>query len=112
MKVRCMKLGFFERVYDVVKQIPKGYVMTYSQIAKVLGSPRSARIVGWALHVNPDNTLIPCHRVVNSKGMISSGFVIGGPQVQRQKLEAEGIQFDEQGKINLKTYLFKISKDS
>lgn len=101
-----MKKGFFERVYDVVKQIPCGYVMTYSQIAGVLGSPRSARIVGWALHVNPDNTRIPCHRVVNSKGMISGGYVFGGPEMQRQLLETEGIIFDAEGKINLEKYLF------
>jgi methylated-DNA-protein-cysteine methyltransferase-like protein len=106
--VGFMNQGFFERVYQIVKQIPKGNVMTYSQIARQLQSPRSARIVGWALHINPNPSEIPCHRVINSKGMISSGFVFGGPMEQRKMLEDEGIVFDEYDKICLEKYLFKI----
>lgn len=99
-----MSQGFFKSVYDIVMQIPVGRVMTYGQVAKAVNSPRSARIVGWALHVNPNNSVIPCHRVVNSKGMISSGFAFGGPEVQRQMLEAEGIVFDDNGSIDLDKY--------
>lgn len=99
-----MSEGFFEKVYDIVKQIPKGKVMSYGQIAKMLGQPRSARIVGWALHSNPNPSEIPCHRVVNSKGMISSGFAFGGSDVQKKMLEDEGIVFDENGKIE-KTFI-------
>lgn len=98
--------NFFEEVYKIVRTIPKGKVMTYGQIAKLLGRPRSARIVGWALHSNPDSTNIPCHRVVNRNGMISSGFAFGGPNVQKELLENEGIKFDENGKIDFKRFNF------
>jgi methylated-DNA-protein-cysteine methyltransferase-like protein len=101
-----MSKGFFSCVYNLVMQIPAGHVVTYSQIAKALGKPRSARVVGWALHVNPDNRLIPCHRVVNSQGMISSGFAFGGPDEQRKMLESEGIIFDKDNRINLDIYRY------
>lgn len=102
-----MSKGFFEKVYDLVKQIPKGKVMSYGQIAKILGQQCNARVVGWALHSNPNPGEIPCHRVVNSKGMISSGFAFGGPEVQRRMLENEGIVFDEKGRID-KTFVLNI----
>jgi methylated-DNA-protein-cysteine methyltransferase-like protein len=98
--------SFFNEVYKIVKEIPKGKVMTYGQIARLLGRPKHARIVGWALHVNPDNTCIPCHRVVNRNGMISSGFAFGGPNAQREMLENEGIKFNQEGKIDLSTYMY------
>lgn len=94
----------FEKIYEVVKGIPYGKVMTYGQIAKIVGYPKNARIVGYALHANPDSNTIPCHRVVNAKGMISSGYAFGGPNVQRELLELEGIVFDEFGRINLEKY--------
>lgn len=106
-----MNQGFFDRVYEIVVKIPKGKVMTYSQIAKILGNPKNARIVGWALHVNPDNSVIPCHRVVNVKGMVSSGFAFGGSTIQREMLQTEGIIFDNSGKINLEKYGWIINKD-
>ena len=60
-----MANSFFERVYKLLKQIPKGKVVTYGQIAVMLGCPRMARQVGYALHVNPEPGIIPCHRVLN-----------------------------------------------
>ncbi len=86
--------SFFARVYDVVKNIPAGKVMTYGQIAKVLGAPRFSQIVGFALHQNPDPKHIPCHRVVNRYGEISSAFAFGGANQQRKLLEAEGVTFE------------------
>ena len=62
--------GFFQRVYEVVKQIPLGKVATYGQIARLVGNPRSSRQVGWALHVNPEPFITPCHRVVNREGKL------------------------------------------
>ncbi|HPD00163.1 MAG TPA: MGMT family protein [Acetivibrio sp.] len=99
-------MSFFEDVYEVVRKIPKGKVATYGQIAKILGYPRKAKIVGWALHKNPYYGEVPCHRVVNRNGEISSGFAFGGEHAQQKLLEQEGIIFDESGKINLKKYLW------
>ncbi len=89
--------GFFERVYEVVKSIPKGKVMTYGQIATICGNKRMSRQVGWALHANPTPSLIPCYRVVNRFGEVSSAFAFGGANVQRDLLEKEGVVFDEKG---------------
>ena len=90
-------MGFFDAVYQVVKQIPYGRVMSYGQIATILGNPRMARQVGWALHVNPEPDAIPCYRVVNKDGRVSKAFAFGGENVQKQLLLAEGITFDEKG---------------
>lgn len=100
-------MAFFESVYEVVKQIPEGKIATYGQIAKILGQPRKAKIVGWALHANPYKGVVPCHRVVNRYGELSEEFVFGGKDVQRKLLENEGIIFDESGTINLQKYLWK-----
>ena len=100
-------MGIFEKVYEVVRQIPKGKVATYGQIAKIIGEPRKAKIVGWALHSNPYKGTVPCHRVVNRNGELSGSFAFGGMEVQRKLLEEEGIIFDENGRINLQKYLWK-----
>ena len=70
--------GFFERVYDVVKNIPEGKVSTYGDVARAIGAPRCARQVGWALHCNPQPGVIPCHRVVFADGSLTSGFAFYG----------------------------------
>ena len=78
--------GFFERVYEVVEQIPEGMVATYGQVALLAGRRRSARYVGYALHSNPRPGQIPCHRVVFADGRICEGFAFGGPDAQRELL--------------------------
>lgn len=70
--------------------------------------PRWARVVGYALHVNPDPQTIPCHRVVNRLGEVSDAFAFGGGNRQRELLEQEGIVFDENGRIDLEKYLMDI----
>ncbi len=97
-------MNTFEKIYDVVKSIPKGRVATYGQVACLAGNPRWARVVGYALHNNPDPSTIPCHRVVNREGKTAEAFVFGGGNVQRQLLEAEGVGFEADGKIDLKKY--------
>lgn len=92
-------MSFFEQVYEVVKQIPYGRVMSYGQIAHAIGFPRMARQVGWALHGNPDPEHIPCYRVVNREGRVSSAFAFGGENVQIALLKAEGVEFDENGLV-------------
>lgn len=84
----------FEKIYDVVKQIPKGSVASYGQVARIAGNSRWARVVGYALHANPDPEHIPCHRVVTKDGCTSRAFAFGGGDRQRELLEAEGVEFE------------------
>lgn len=95
------KEGFFERVYQMVEQVPEGMVATYGQIAKLVGEPRRARYVGYALHVNPRPGIIPCHRIVFADGRLAPGFAFGGPEAQRELLEAEGVSFLADGRVDL-----------
>ena len=71
-------MNTFERIYEQVKLIPKGKVATYGQIALLAGNPRWSRVVGYALHANPDPDSIPCHRVVTKEGRLSPSFAFGG----------------------------------
>ncbi|MFL6214042.1 MAG: MGMT family protein [Blastocatellia bacterium] len=96
----------FEKIYRVVLKIPRGRVMTYGQIARLMDDRYSPRLVGWAMHATPqDGRDIPWHRVINSKGGISTGrIIIAEPQLQRYLLEAEGVVFDERGHCDLSVY--------
>lgn len=80
-----------KRIYEAVKRIPKGQVATYGQIAALAGNPKMARAVGNALHKNPTPGIIPCHRVVDSKGKLAGSFAFGGDLAQAKLLEAEGV---------------------
>ena len=105
-----MSEKFFERVYEYLKTVPKGRVVTYGQIALALGMPRMSRQVGYALHVNPEPGVIPCHRVVNRFGRLAPAFAFGGVGVQRALLEAEGIQVKEENGeyfVDLKKYQYR-----
>ncbi len=93
----------FKCIYDVVKQIPYGKVATYGQVAALAGNKRWSRVVGYALHVNPDPENIPCYRVVNRFGEVSKAFAFGGENRQIELLEAEGIEFVN-GKVDLDKY--------
>ena len=90
---------FADSVFEVVCRIPRGQVATYGQVARMVGRPRSARFVGFALHANPrpgiDPDSIPCHRVVFKDGSLASGFAFGGPGVQLNLLLEEGVRFLE-----------------
>lgn len=81
----------FEKIYEVVKQIPYGKVATYGQVAELAGNKRWARVVGYALHVNPDPEHIPCYRVVNREGRVSEAFAFGGENRQISLLRDEGV---------------------
>lgn len=88
-----VEASFNDRVYAVVRGIPRGRVATYGQVAALVGVPRCARMVGYALHVNPEQGVIPCHRVVFRDGSLAPGFAFGGPDAQRALLEDEGVTF-------------------
>ena len=95
---------FFQQVWDLVCQVPHGQVTTYGQIAEILGSPRSARTVGWALHALPAGLDVPWHRVINREGKISTSRHPQGHGEQRRLLEREGVRFDEHGRVDLRVY--------
>ena len=99
------KSGFFAAVYEAVKSIPRGKVASYGQIAVLAGNPRAARVVGWALHVNPDPENIPCYRVVNRAGRVSSAFAFGGENMQRMLLERDGVEFDDKGLVKREYFI-------
>ena len=97
---------FTRRIYEAARLIPEGRVMSYGQVARLAGNHRGARAVGFALHRNPLPGEIPCHRVVFQDGSVCSGFAFGGPEVQRRLLEAEGVSFLPDGRVDMKKYGF------
>jgi len=101
-----MDKSAFELIYDVVKQIPKGNVATYGQIAALAGNRRWSRVVGYALHANPDPEHIPCHRVVNRLGEVSKAFVFGGENRQIALLKSEGVEL-KGNKVDLEKYRWR-----
>lgn len=96
--------SFFEQVRRVVRLIPAGQVATYGQIARILGAPRAARTVGWALHDLPQGSDVPWQRVVNARGSISLESRGMGGAIQRALLEEEGVRFNPEGRIDLAVY--------
>lgn len=98
-------MNTFDKIYRVVKRIPKGRVATYGQIALLAGNPHWSQVVGYALHSNPSPETIPCYRVVNRFGELAEAFVFGGINRQQELLEAEGIEVNE-GKVDLSVYLW------
>ena len=96
----------FEKVYSIVKKIPKGRVTTYGAIGKKLNM--SPRVIGYALHSNPDPDNIPCHRVVNRDGRVAPGFAFGGAGIQKKLLESEGVKFKDETHVNLESCLYLV----
>ena len=95
-----------EKVYEFLKMIPKGKVVTYGQIADYLGNRNLARVVGNILHNNPDEYKYPCYKVVDGKGNLSKHFAFGGIEKQKEKLESDGIIVNNY-KVDLDKYLYQ-----
>lgn len=104
MKTPKKSTGTFERIYEVVKKIPRGTVATYGEVAALAGNPRWARVVGYALHANPDPATICCHRIVNREGRVSAAFAFGGQNAQIGLLRAEGVEVSDDGVVDLNRY--------
>jgi methylated-DNA-protein-cysteine methyltransferase-like protein len=96
----------YRRFYDVVEKIPEGRVATYGQIALLAGRPGRARLVGHALSALEEDSEVPWHRVINSRGEISRRGLGDSEHFQRILLESEGVVFSEAGRVNLKRYLW------
>ena len=101
----------FTRIYDRVARIPRGRVATYGQIAALAGNPPWSRVVGYTLHVNPRPGVIPCHRVVKKDGSLSEAFAFGGENEQRALLEAEGVGFLPDGRVDMERFRMETRYD-
>ena len=95
-----------QKVYDYLITIPKGKVVTYKQIGEFLGNKGLARAIGNILHKNPDGDKYSCYKVLNSKGELAEAFVFGGKDIQRKRLEKDGIKVVN-NKVDLKIYQWK-----
>lgn len=102
----------FQRIYEVVRRIPEGKVATYGQIAALAGNPHWSRVVGYALHANPEpydtakHSGIPCHRVVDRFGRTSPAFAFGGCDIQAEMLRSEGVMFSDERTVCLDVCLW------
>lgn len=94
-----MSRSFFDKVYDIVRQVPQGRVISYGGIAHILGEPRAARQVGWAMRVCPDG--IPWQRVVKASGEVAGGE---HAEIRRALLEEEGVTFLSDGRVDMEKY--------
>ncbi|MDE7158470.1 MAG: MGMT family protein [Clostridiales bacterium] len=98
-------MTFDQKVYEYLKTVPKGKVVTYGMIAAAIGSPRAARQVGNALHRNPQPVVIPCHRVVNREGRLAPAFAFGGIEKQAELLRNEGVEVED-GYVDIQKYIW------
>jgi methylated-DNA-protein-cysteine methyltransferase related protein len=96
--------NYRERVYRIVRSIPRGRVMTYGQLAEILGEGYTPRTVGFVMHGSDDKT--PWHRVINAQGGCSTGRIALPSDKQQRMLIAEGVEFNERGRCDLQRYLW------
>jgi len=96
----------YQRIYRVVRRVPRGRVATYGQIA-MLAKASGPRQIGYALHALPEGSDVPWFRIVNARGMISLQSGLGGGSLQRALLKAEGVAFDTSGRIDLERFQWK-----
>lgn len=106
-----MASDFVQRVYELVAHIPRGRVTTYGRIARALGSPRGARMVGWALNSCPSELVLPAHRVVNRNGVLTGALHFGYPDVMRTLLLDEGVTFVDEMTVDLDQHLWDPADD-
>ena len=97
--------GYRQKVYELVCGIPRGKVMTYGQIAMVLGEGYTPRTIGYAMHGADEG--VPWQRVINSQGKCSTGRIVLPPDKQQRMLEREGVKFDTAGRCDLEQFLWK-----
>ena len=95
----------WETIYRAVRNIPRGRVASYGQIAELAGLEGHARQVGYALHALPDGSGVPWHRIINAKGEISPRSAGDSHELQRMLLEAEGVKFDERGRVERRYFI-------
>ena len=104
-------VGFFEKVYQVARQIPYGRVTSYGAIANYLGMPKSARMVGWAMNASKNDNSVPAHRVVNQNGLLTGKNHFEGTNLMAQLLESENIKIHNNKIINLNSVYWNPIKE-
>ncbi|MBW7869230.1 MAG: MGMT family protein [Brumimicrobium sp.] len=98
---------FFQRVFEIARLIPKGRVTSYGSIAKVLGTPKSSRMVGWAMNsAHSQKKPVPAHRVVNRNGLLTGKHHFNPPESMQKLLEAEGIRVENDKIVDFKKYFW------
>lgn len=102
-----MRDDIMQGICEYLLTIPDGKVVTYKQIAEYLGNPKMARVVGNYLHRNPDPVRYPCYKVVNSQGKLSGRFAFGGINIQKERLEADGIEVSDDYVVDLEKYKYR-----
>lgn len=105
--VKPKEISFFERVYEVVRQIPYGKVTSYGAIAKTIGSPQSSRMVGYAMNASHNMEDVPAHRVVNRNGMLTGKHHFDGTNLMQQLLEAEGIKVGDNKIVDFQKHFWE-----
>ena len=103
--------NFFQKVYQISKQIPFGRVTSYGAIAKYLGAARSARMVGWAMNGAGAIEGVPAHRVVNRKGLLTGKHHFDGTNLMQQLLESEGLEIKDNQIVNFEEYFWDPAKE-
>ena len=103
-RIANIERNLFRRVVDVVDGVPRGWVVTYGQVARMAGHPGAARQVGWALHGLPSNSGTPWHRVINAEGRVSPRGPGSRQEIQEMLLEREGVRFDARGRVDLERF--------
>jgi methylated-DNA-protein-cysteine methyltransferase-like protein len=98
--------NFFEKVYEIVRQIPYGRVTSYGAIAKALGAARSARMVGWAMNASHNMDDVPAHRVVNRNGALTGKHHFDGTNLMQQLLESEGVEVVNNQIVDFEKYFW------
>lgn len=109
-KLKSNSDNFFERVYEIVRQIPEGKVTSYGAIAKAIGAARSARMVGWAMNASHNLEDVPAHRVVNRNGMLTGKHHFDGTNLMQQLLENEGIKVVDNQIVDFNTHFWDPTK--
>jgi len=111
MKVSEQTKDFFEQVYQVVRLIPKGRVTSYGSIAKALGTPKSSRMVGWAMNASHKHPDIPAHRVVNRIGMLTGKMHFETPTKMQELLEKEGVEIKKDKVVDFKNIFWDVQEE-
>lgn len=104
-----MSCDVYEKIYALARRIPAGRVSSYGRLGRMLGQPRWARVVGYAMRACADPT-VPCHRVVQWDGHLSPCFGLGGPAEQQARLEAEGVRVED-GRVDMAVFLWREEAD-